>query len=199
MHELLLSQAALPAPVVIQRTPLRPYSLGHELVLIREGNAFLCGGMPTRKDLISAVWICSNTWDENRTAYDSFLAPLKAKLIARRFRKADLAYCFLQFREYIQAGALELPQSQIPRSDKNEAAIRIPGSPFLIRLHAFAMTHLRLRESEAWDYPYGLIKMRWQAHWEQEGGYDVYSPQDASFDTFIAEQEAKRKTKCQAS
>ncbi len=55
------------------------------------------------------------------------------------------------------------------------------------------MSHLRLTESQAWDYPLGLAKMRWACHWEQESGLDIYNAHDAVFDAFVREQEAKRE------
>lgn len=207
MHEPLLALAALPAPTIIQRTTLRPYSLGHELILIRERNAFIFGGDPTRKDLIQAVWICVNTWQENARAHDEFLAPIKARLIARRFRKCNLSQCIQEFRQYLESGSLELPLSDIPRSQKDQAPSRFPGAPLILRLHAFVMTHLRKSEAEAWDYPVGLAKMRWAAHWEQEGGLDIYGPHDESFKRFredpatqkaLEELRNKGKTKCRA-
>lgn len=189
MHEAALARAALPAPTVIQRTPLRPYSLGHELLLIREGNAFLCGGPPTRKDVIQGVWICANTWDENRRVQNEFLAPLKAWIIARRFKRCNLGLCLKAFQEYLESSSLEFALSDIPRpsSAPSSSATRIPGSPFILRLHHFLMTHLRKSESEAWDYPVGLAKMRWACHWEQEGGLDVRGPHDESFEKYQAD------------
>lgn len=177
MHEPLLALAALPAPTVIQRTPLRPYSLGHELCLTREVNAFVCGGTPTRKDLIQGVWICANTWEENRNAANEFLSPLKAWIIARRFKSCDLAACLKAFNEYLEVGSLHFPISEIPRHDRKSGG-RHPGAPFILRLHSFVMERLRKSEADAWDYPVGLAKMRWAAHWEQEGGLDIFGPYD---------------------
>lgn len=208
MHESALALAALPAATLIQRTPLLPYSLGHELFLIREGNAFLCGGTPTRKDLLQAVWICSNTWTENTASKDSWLDYFKAKLIARRFKKCDLAYCIQQFWDYLKSGSLHFPLSDIPRLDRPSAG-RIPGAPFILQLHDFIMRRIGLTEALAWDYPVGLAKMRWAAHWEREGSLDIYGPQDEAFDKFSNDPKTKamleelrkkgsgRKAKCQ--
>lgn len=191
MHESQLALAALPAPVVIQRTPLRPYSLGHELFLTREGNAFICGGTPTRVDLVQGVWICANSWTENTTSQNSFLAPLAARLIARRFSKCDLALCLQSFAEYLRDGSLEFPLSDIPRSDRGTPK-RLPGAPFILRLHEFVMRHLKKTEAEAWDYPVGLAKMRWAAHWEAEDGLDIWGPQDESAKQYRENPETKR-------
>ncbi len=97
------------------------------------------------------------------------------------------------FRAYIAEGSLQFKPSDTPRATSSHATPRLPGAPFPLVLQQWLMTDLRLTESQAWDYPFGLAKMRWAAHWEQQGGLDLYNEHDAEFDRFIAEQEAKGK------
>lgn len=190
MHEPLLAEAALPAPTVVLGLLMRPYSLGHELFLLREENPLVTE--PTKANaghLLQAVWVCASTWDEaKRTPYD-WLAGLKLKLLAWRNRGANIETQTLLWLAYRYKGTAEFPLSEIASPDKQSG--RLPGAPFLLRLHMFAMEHLRLSESAAWDYPYGLAKMRWACYWEQQGGLDIYNDNEAEHDRFVREMEAK--------
>ncbi len=207
MHEPLLALAALPAPTIVCGLLLRPFSLGHQLYLIREsksiGSAVHGSDGSTVTDtefaaLISAVLICSQSWDESRRMTQDRLLPLKLWIWKRRLRRAlnreplNRLTWLLTFHRYLEAGALEFPLSDIARPDRPSVS-RSPGCPFLLRLHSWLMRELRLTESQAWDYPLGLAKMRWACHWEQESGLDIYNAHDAVFDAFVREQEAKRE------
>lgn|SRR3990167_218294 len=196
MHEPLLAQAALPAPTIVCGLLLRPYSLGHELWLIRDSHAPASHPLSTcfpsdPEGLKTAVYICASTWDELNALSATWTLRLKTFLWDRRTRHVDWLREAAKFAAYVAAGSVEFPISEIARPDRASAP-RVPGTPFLLRLHAWLMTHLRLSEGAAWDYPIALAKMRWAAYWEQEAGLDVYNAHDAEFDLFVAEQEEKR-------
>lgn len=198
MHEPLLALAALPAPTVVLGMLLRPYSLGHELFLIREGSPFAPGATqkPELGDLYRAVLICCQTWQETREMPFEPLATLKLWLWKKRMGSGvDFDAERAAFLSYQAQGSLEFPLSDVARPGRGSAP-RIAGSPFLLRLHGFVMENLRKSEAEAWDYPLGLAKMRWACFWEQQDGLDVYNAHDAEFDRFIAEQEKKGAEQC---
>jgi len=182
MHESALARAALPAPTVCLGMPLRPYSLGHELWLIRESNSVLRGSLD---GLSTAVLICSQSWDKlgERRRFDPFLS-LRFWLWNRAIRRMDGDQELKTFLAYRAGGLLEFPISEVARADRGTS--RLPGCPFILRLQQWLMTHFRLSESAAWDYPVGLAKMRWAAHWEQEGGLDIYNAHEAESDSQIA-------------
>jgi|SRR5436190_11042607 len=180
MHEAALSRAALPAPTVCLGMLLHPYSLGHELWLIRESNSVLRG---TIDGLPAAVLICCQSWDQLRTMRSDHLLGLKLWLWKRRIQKLDPVKELAAFNAYRAEGLLEFPISEIARADRSNA--RMPGCPFILRLQQWLMREFRLSESEAWDYPVGLAKMRWAAHWEQEGGLDIYNAHEAESDRQI--------------
>lgn len=202
MHEPLLAQAALPAPRVVLGMLLRPYSLGHDVWLVREGSQLHPDStrQATLPDLFRAVLICCQTWEESKAMPFDWFAGLKLWLWRKRLgRKIDFLAELASFREYQTFGSLEFPLSDVAQPSRGPAP-RAPGSPFVLRLHQWLMQHHRLTESEAWDYPLGLAKMRWACFWESEQGLDVYNAHDAEFDAFVAEQEAKGKESlCQAS
>jgi hypothetical protein len=202
MHEAALAGAALPAPSVVLGLLMRPYSLGHELFLLREGNPFLnwtarSTRVPGPDKLLEACLICSNSWAENQRMPFDRLLRFKLWIIGWRNRKASWPLEMLKFSAYRQAGSLELPPYDVLDPEREPA--RTPGSPFLLRLNAWIMAHLGLSEEEAWDYPYGLAKMRWESFWEQEGGFKVTNEDEGEFDAWVEEQERERKAKeCQA-
>lgn len=195
MHEAALAQAALPAPTVVLGLLLRPYSLGHELFLIREGNcvgnavASIGGKPPEMRDLVEAVLICCQTFAEAKAMNRDWFFELKMKLWGRRLKKVDVAVELGKFRAYLDQGSLEFPISRMPRPGVRTSG-RMAGAPFLLRLHQFLVTRLGLNEAAAWDYPYGLAKMQWSAYWEAEGGLDLYNEHEEQFDAFVAAQEA---------
>ena len=193
MHEPLLAQAALPAPVKVLGLTLKPYSLGHELFLIREGNPLVTTAPESAKphDIAEAALVCCQTFEECRRMHRDRWIGLKLKLWRRRIRRADYDLARAAFLEYRNAGSIEFPLSDIARPDKPTS--RAPGAPFLLRLHQFLMAKLHKTEAEAWDYPLGLAKCHWECFWESEGGLDIYNAADAEFDRFVAEQEAKAK------
>ena len=56
--------ASIPEPVRILGLNLRPYSLGHVVLLNRIGSAFVTGEKPTFEDLAASVLICALTYKE---------------------------------------------------------------------------------------------------------------------------------------
>jgi hypothetical protein len=168
MHEPLLAQAALAANPRIYGLPLRDYSLGHELFLIRENSAFLFGGEPQPKDIFEAVWICSSTWTDLLRCKSSFFYIPQLCLLKRAAQKINripggFEKAVATFKAYREQGCSEFPMSDTIRPDRQKSTSRDPGTPFILRLQQFLMLNFRLTEAQAWDYPVGLAKMRWAA------------------------------------
>jgi hypothetical protein len=185
---------------------LRPYSLGHELWLVREHNSVLRG---SSDGLPAAVLICCQTWTELKRMRSDPLLRFKLWLWHRRVALLTKTFCppntpntgnsffkteLAKFIDYRNEGLLEFRLSEIPKADSGSPA-RLPGTPFVLRLQQWLMHHFQLKEAAAWDYPAGLAKMRWATHWESQGGMEIYNAHEAEFDQFIAEQRAKKKTK----
>jgi hypothetical protein len=160
-------------------------------LLIRGNSPFLSPTpvTPELPEFVAAVMICANTWAENVGIRRDWLIGLKMRIWRWRRRKMDYNVELSKFIDYLVDGSLQFPLSNTVKPGKQTP--RLPGSPFLLRLHSHIMSHLRLSESDAWDYPVGLAKMRWAAHWEQEGGLEVYNDHDADFDKYVEEQDAK--------
>lgn len=201
----------MPAPAIVLGMLLRPYSIGHELCLLRYGNPLAEGNESTPNQLSRAVLTCCQSWRENqRMIFDPLLS---FKLLLWRFRRnVSPALRKLTFQEelktfttYRDAGSLEFPLAEVVRPDRGPAP-RPPGSPFQLRLYEFL--HQRWTREDAkewrtpWDYPLGLAKMRWASHWEEEGGLEVQNHFDAERDRkemeFWLEQEKEGQKLCRA-
>jgi hypothetical protein len=192
MHEAAFAQAALPAPTVVLGTLLRPYSLGHELFLTSEANPIIAGEPVLYPHLESAVQACCQSWSEYSAT--DYWAGLKARLWhwrtwhwSRSFMEGPLRGEIKKFLNYREAGCLEFPISDFTSAER-DASGRWPGAPFLLRLHRFVMK-MGKTEAEAWDYPVGLAKMHWQAHYEAEGLLDIYNSHDEGFQQFAEQQD----------
>lgn len=208
MHEAALARAAQPVPVIVLGLMLRPFSIGHMLQFYREGLVESASrGIMTPVELTAAVLVCSQSWEQSSGIERDHLLPLKmwawkkrVEREAKRNAKLRAAVGALPdyfpserdtFNAYLIAGSADFAISETPRADRSSSS-RIPGAPFILRLQQWLMTHLRFTEAQAWDYPFGLAKMRWATHWEMEGGLDIENEHDKSFDRFVAEHEAKR-------
>ncbi len=189
MHEPLLSRAALPAPTIVLGLTLRPYSIGHELYLIREQNAIATGGKPRQSDLAQAALICCNTWAENQKLCRDLLFPIKAWAWKRRARKCIFEVELEAFKDYRAEGSLSFPPSGISRHDSTPGTP--PGAPFVLRIYQHVISHRLASPATAWDYPMGLGVMQWQCHWESEGRLEIYNEDEAEHDRYVAEEEAK--------
>ena len=200
MHEAALASAALPPPTVVLGLLLQPYSLGHELFLIREGNplAFALrpiGHLATRSQLAQSVLICCQGWDANRNQWRDRLSGLKLRLWRWRVRKSDLAGEVAAFLDYQANGCLEFPPSPAVTDTKMETPARAAGTPFILRIHQFLTIRLGLSQSQAWDYPYGLGVMQWEAWHESGGTMHILNAEEAEHLAFVERMEKEEKEK----
>jgi hypothetical protein len=75
MHDEAFADSVRPAPCVILRLPMRPYSIGHELLLYRRRNPFVTLDDPAKfsqlpqleqiRAVMEAAQVCARTWQEN--------------------------------------------------------------------------------------------------------------------------------------
>lgn len=155
--------AAHPEPVTLLGLRLRPFSLGHMLLLHRVESAFVVGGSVGYEDLAVSVFICAQTY---RAAVDSFNDPDLPRFMARWHRKlsgdvwwrrmlrlkvnpVQLKAKAEEFARYIEAG------SKMPYYDV--AADRVGGSQ-IESVHAVQlalMSKTTLTEAELLDRPWG--------------------------------------------
>ena len=203
MHEAALARAAIPSPCVVLGMLLRPLSLGHIMALSRDDTLLSASaGSLTAAQLTAAVLVCCQSWESYAGIANDRLLPVKLWIWRQRVKSAAKRHAKRQsskiwsdgyfkseskrFIEYISEGSLEFPPSDAPRPDRPSAS-RQPGAPFILRMHQWLMVSMRLNEAQAWDYPFGLAKMRWECYWEGEGGFDILNEADDTFTKFAAE------------
>ena len=192
MHEEILRRSANPAPVVCLGLLLKPFSIGHAVLLDTPAAS-------PSVALAAGVLICSNTWNQNRGMRLDPLLSLKTFCweLRRRWNRWNYTTEAALFRSYVQEGSLEFPPSEVVSPGQESG--RAQGSPFLLRLQQFLMLEFRMSESAAWDYPYGLAKCRWAAYWEAQNSLAVKNADEVQFERYIAEQEAKGAAQCPVS
>lgn len=177
-------KAVLPKPAVCLKLPLRPFSIGHYLLLARARSPFVYGDRaPTFSDLMEAVFICAGTFEEGRRLHEDPLARLKIWIWGKRIRKADIVREEIKFHEYLTNSMIE--------PDLRPGSGRTPGSPWLLRLKQFLVQTMRLSESEAWNYPYAAAVWEYCAHYESLGACEVRNADEIKFMKWVEEQEAK--------
>ena len=189
-HLPLLRRAANPAPFKVLGLALKPFSLGHALLTAgQEAEPEL----PLQAALPAAVWLCANSWAENRSLRLSPLTNLKLNLwrLRRRFVRYDYLAQAAAFRRYVLEGSLEFPTSEISDSTLPTGG-RPPGAAFLLLLHDFLLERDYVRtDTQAWDHPFGYAKMRWQTYWEDQGTLRIRNWEEESFDRQVKEREKK--------
>ena len=209
MHEAALAQAALPAPVVILHLMMRPYSLGHELLLHRRSNPFVeksneefiaLDDETQIRAIIEAVDICSMTWEQNAFKPTTWLQQFRyhnayAKW-NRRLIEADMYEAMIQFRNYQSLGKLAF-EAELPTANTN-GSVRYIGAPEILRLYQFVSKNVPSVDwtgESAWDYPYGLARMQFQCHAEAEGMLEIYNWRQKAHDDYVKKRKAEEAQK----
>ncbi len=188
MHEAAYAQAALPAPARVLGLNLKPYSLGHELLLIRENNPLsTVSGVVNTGDLIDALpaaaMFCHQNFTQNLAMNGDRFIGLKLWLWNKRLGRFNGLSELAKFIEYRRAGTLSLPDEAASSQPS-----RPPGAPFLLSLHQFIRRYTAT-DAEAWDYPYGHAQLRFAAWLESEGRMKVKNRFELEHDRSFAEWE----------
>lgn len=193
MHDCAFAAAVRPARQVILKLPMRPYSLGHEIVLLGQGNPLVTltregfNGLPLIQQLQAigqAAWTCSNTWRENQ---GQPLLWLKSKIWERNNRRSDFALAIADFRNYREAGCSYPPTptaeaDTIANGDESGKGREI-GGPFLARLYnhiaALPDREILVHGSSAFDFPMGFATFLYFSHLEAEGELKIENSKEA--------------------
>lgn len=156
--------AAVPDAWEILGVKLRPFSLGHVVLLNRIQSAFLAGGVPDFNDLASSIFICSKTYREALAVMENpniskamrswacrltGLTDWRVIIGLRKCRPIDLAKSVEAFQEYIQE------HSKIPDYDFNPAYFRDMHCPEVQMVKVTLMREMGFSESEIMDRPWG--------------------------------------------
>jgi hypothetical protein len=199
LHDAQFARAAAPNPVTILGLPMRPYSIGHEIFLIRRQNPFLALQLepenikpPTASHLIEAILICAHSWHELNSSSPPFFT-LKTRLWRSTWlnKTHDQTLAAIpQFIAYRNAGSTQPPTAP-PLLEPGQSKPREPGSPFLLRLIQFLIFRLRMTEQDAMDYPLGLAIWHACAFAEAQDEIRIENKNDRYMKQFVADAEAE--------
>jgi hypothetical protein len=157
--------AAIPEPATVMGLRLKPFSLGHVILLGRVRSSFVTEGEQTSlHDLALSVLICALEFKEgleifnnkelpkffvkwhNKLAGISFLT--QAKL--RKPKPIDYASHAKAFGEYVQRG------SRVPQYSYNPTDFKQMECPSVQIVKTTLMRDMHFREAELMDRPWGL-------------------------------------------
>lgn len=169
--------AAIPNPVIVLRMRLRPYSIGHELLLRRLESPFISGGGVGIADLIHAVLICSLDYRHGLKALECGTG---TRLFMRLWRVTiwtlNAPAEIQAFEDYREDG-LWCPDLKIPTVGRDI------NSPRLFRLMGSLMADFGFTEEAALNCPIAKANAYFCARGDENGTVDLFSPRDqALFD-----------------
>lgn len=207
MNDHAFADAARPTQVVCLRLPLRPYSLGHEILLLQQRNPLLTLSLTAfgelsfadqRKAIIRAVLICSNSWRQNQQ-------PQKWLWLWRwKLKKIDWRVELVELRNYLFASKTSFPGPD-PEADTicakaigytplKENRGRASGAPLMARLLQFVsgLDISRFGAECFYDFPFALANMLYETALEAEGAARIENQDE------LEEKEHLRKMRADA-
>jgi len=164
-------QAAIPEPYRVLGKRLKPFCLGHQLLLERFGCSFASGGPHGFADLILGVFICSQTYEQALESLNSRWVLLRVKLWGLFWRRFDYIEKIKLFDLYVSE-AKQQPQFWIEREGRES---NIPFNQFL---KSKLMQELGMGESEALNTPYQSAIWNFCTWLESEGAIRLFSERD---------------------
>lgn len=177
MHELAFADAARPTQVRVLGLLLRPYSIGHELLLLKQRNPFITqrtteiADLPLENRIYSVrecALICSQTWRQTQGRQRNVY------WWSYRTRHADWDNESDYLLRYLSDAHASLPHpteialdSSVGKREKG----RQLGAPFLAQLINFLTERpaLLANFSSVHDFPYALASMLYFSHLEASG------------------------------
>jgi len=157
--------AAIPEPTTVLGLRLRPFSLGHVILLGRVRSSFVTEGEPlSLHDLALSVLICSLSYTDglslfNNRNLDRFFKRWHSRLAGeswltrlgfRKLREIDYAQKAVEFGEYIKRA------SKIPNYSYRADDFKQIECPSVQIVKVTLMRDMGFREAELMDRPWGL-------------------------------------------
>lgn len=195
MIDCAFADASRPARCVIARLPMLDYSIGHELLLLRNRNPLVLISLAEFDKLskpqqifsiIQAVMICSRTWAENKKPFRW------QRLWEWTSRRTDWPLAIAEFRNYRAQGST-MPLTRSPKESEGRSL----QGPHLARVLTCVGFSL--------DIPLGLAQWMYCCEMERQGAMRIKGDKDTDWETsrdediarleaeIRAEQAAKRK------
>jgi hypothetical protein len=169
-------EAALPTPFVVLGKTLKPYTLGHELLLRRfdSGFAFESNKPATVEDLIFSVLVCSRTYPDALRLVEECLSKFTLRLWGYYCRDLNICLESQRFHAYV-AEATRIPGMDWKEGIESGGAI---GSPWHQLLKITLMDKFGWTEMEALSTPYAKAIWDYCSIQEAAGRIRIQTDQD---------------------
>lgn len=196
MHEHCFATAAHAEGATVFRLRLRPYSLGHEILLWKTRNPLITYSPESfleldpgvqRAKLFIAALICERTWRQNHSPFQWL------RLTARFRRDCDTLVELERFRDYRDAGTQDFPTVRMPRLNTG-APFHYFGAPDEARLLLFIARdglHQAFGYETPYDFPLAFARQLYSAQAEADGNLWIKNHQDAENEARLAAFEQK--------
>lgn len=174
------------APTVCLKYRLKPYCLGHDILINRIASPLasfdLIGVSP--KDLLAAVLICSQSYEEGEKSLRSPWLGLLLRVWRIRLRQTNW---FTETEKFIRyrTNGMWMPETCPP------AKGRTLDSPWQFRLAAQLMEKFNLTESQALNLPLVRAHIYYAAIGDVEGSIKLYGEKEAAMSRKLDEIEGR--------
>ncbi len=158
-----------PEPYTVLGLRLKPFSLGHAILLARHG----CDPVDDYESLITGVTICAHNWDDFHKLADDKWLPWRMRLWALRVGKFNVIEKIKFFNDYV-ADAMTAPDI-FESNDKPTSKL---GAPFFSTLKTTLCAKLGYSRQEALNIPFGEALFDYFTFWEIEGGCEIVGDHD---------------------
>lgn len=185
--------AAIPEPFRVLGLSLKPFTLGHQLLLERFESSFALGSTkePTYEDLILSVFLCSFTWERAVKVLSSRFLKLRLKLWGWFCGSFDVAEAMDFFARYLGAHSKQPDYWVEQKSGPSNS-----GVPFIQFLKVKLEQDLGYTEAEALGTPYQIAIWNYLTFLESKGVIKFVS--QADLDLIALAKSAEMEAKMQA-
>lgn len=168
-------KAALVQPPQILGRQLLPFSHGHFFVLGAMESPYVKGGSVTNDDLVSAVFICSHTFEENQALlFSDHKYEKQVGAWARKLKKFSFYEAREQFVDYYDVFT-NVPDHWISQDNKRpKAAYEFTVVTGLVSSGVCTL-------SEAWNMGFSLARCYYSAVAESNGDDSLLSEDEKKF------------------
>ena len=186
-------QAAIPQPFTVLGRKLKPFTLGHQLLLEYFGSGFALGSdeSPTYEDLLISVFLCSYSYEDALKKLESRWLVLQLKLWSWFCGNFDVGEAIEFFQRYIGAHTKEPDFWVTQKSGPSHS-----GIPFIQFLKVKLEQELGYTEQQALDTPYQIAVWNYLTFLEHKGVIRFFNSED--FDLLEASQSEEMDRKLQA-
>lgn len=184
--------AQVAEPVWCLGMRLRPYCLGHHLILRRFGLIFESdtgeASLATAeiRDLLFGVFVCSQSYEESERDLTRWWLPIFLRLWRWRIRNMDRNREQIKFGRYIEAGCWQ-PDENTPKDRK----LKWMGSPWEVRLKCTLMQELGYTETQVMNRPLALCRLDAATLSEMDGRTEMFNCADEALFAKVKELEAE--------